>query len=246
MIIKFNFQRDEVSFSFLLSHPTALPCIGRSGHTVYIRAIHQLFQDTKLLFGGRRHKVLPLFRQNRQIGDAPLDILFIIHVGPSQLYQMPDAPADQIAVTLPVAILTVGCTEDFGVGHGNGRFFRHDQFCDKNPSNLFLIAICTAANAALKSDGFSVRFVQGFVLVRHIGRNLKITLVLGVVCIGVKGFFCSSAAFALLWLFRCGGRQGLFWVVSWHHAPLQIRVFKRFIIKSRRKLSSIGFPLKRS
>ena len=31
----------------------------------------------------------------------------------------------------------------------------------------------------------------------------------------------KSAASALLWLFRCGGRQGRFWVGSWHHAPLQ-------------------------
>ncbi len=57
------------------------------------------------------------------------------------------------------------------------------------PSNLFRIAICTAANAALKSDGFGVLLVRGFALIRHIGRNLKIALVLGVVCIGVKGFF---------------------------------------------------------
>ena len=29
----------------------------------------------------------------------------------------------------------------------------------------------------------------------------------------------KSAAFALPWLFRCGDRQGRFWVGSWHHAP---------------------------
>ena len=34
----------------------------------------------------------------------------------------------------------------------------------------------------------------------------------------------KSAAFALLCLFRCGGRQGRFWVGSWHHAPLQVYV----------------------
>ena len=34
MILKFDFQRDEVSFFFLLSHPTALPCIPRSGEDV--------------------------------------------------------------------------------------------------------------------------------------------------------------------------------------------------------------------
>ena len=115
MILRFDFQRDEVSFFFLLSHPTALSCIGCGGHTVYIRAIHQLFQDTKLLFGGRRHKILPLFRQNGQVGHAPLDEFFIVHVGRSKLHQMPDAPADQIAVTLPVAILTIGRTENLCV-----------------------------------------------------------------------------------------------------------------------------------
>ena len=69
------------------------------------------------------------------------------------------------------------------------------NFAISVPSNLFLIAICTAANAALKSDGFGVLLVRGFALIRHIGRDLKVALVLGVVCIGVKGFF-----FGLLFL----------------------------------------------
>ena len=61
------------------------------------------------------------------------------------------------------------------------------------PSILFWIAICTAANAALKSDGFGI-FLAGLLrLIFH--RNLKIALVFGVVCIGVKGFF-----FGLLFL----------------------------------------------
>ena len=86
---------------------------GQRGHTVYIRAVHQLFQDAELLFGGRRHKVLPLFRQDGQISDAPLGVPFVVDIGRSQFYQMPDAPADQITVSLPIAILTVGCTENF-------------------------------------------------------------------------------------------------------------------------------------
>ena len=102
----------------------------------------------KLLFGGRRHQILPLLRQNGQICDTPLNILGIVDIGRCQLHQMSHAPAYQIAVALQITVLTVGRTEDFGVGHGNRRLFRHDQFCDKNPSNLFWIAICTAANAA--------------------------------------------------------------------------------------------------
>ena len=35
MIFGFDFQRDEVSFSFLLSHPTALSCISAIMNTHY-------------------------------------------------------------------------------------------------------------------------------------------------------------------------------------------------------------------
>ena len=187
MILRFDFQRDEVSFFFLLSHPTALSCIRCTDNAIHIWAVHQFLQDAKLLFGAGRHQILPLFRQDGQVCNAPLDVLFIVDIGRCQLYQMTHAPAYQIAVALQITVLTVGGTEDFGVGHGYRRFFRHDQFCDKNPSNLFRIAICTAANAALKSDGFGVFFACLLRLV--LGGNFKITLVLGVVCIRVKGFF---------------------------------------------------------
>ena len=193
MILKFDFQRDEVSFFFLLSHPTALSCIATVHNAVYVRAVHKFLQDAKLLFGGRRHQILPLLRQDGQVCNAPLDVFGIVDIGRCQLYQMTHAPAYQITVALKVSILTFGGTENLGVGHGYGRFFRHDQFCDKNPSNLFLIAICTAANAALKSDGFGIFLTGFFRFILH--RNFKIALVLGVVCIGVKGFF-----FCLLFL----------------------------------------------
>ena len=73
--------------------------------------------------------------------DAPLDVLGIVDIGWSQFYQVPHAPAYQIAVALKVAVLTAGGTEDFCIGHGYRRFFRHDQFCDKNPSNLFRLSL---------------------------------------------------------------------------------------------------------
>ena len=150
MTLKFDFQRDEVSFFFSLSHLSALSCVRSADHALHIRAVHQFLQDAKLLFGGRRHQILPLFRQNGQICDTPLDVFGIVDVGRCQFHQVPHAPAYQIAIALKVAVLTAGDTEDFGVGHGNRRFFCHDQFCDKNPSNLFRIAICTAAKRRLK------------------------------------------------------------------------------------------------
>ena len=150
MILRFDFQRDEVSFFFLLSHPTALSCIATVHHSINVCPVHQLLQDSKLLFGAGRHQILPPLRQNGQICNAPLDVFGIVDIGRSQFYQVPHAPADKIAVALKVAVLTAGGTEDFSVSHGNGRFFRYDQFCDKNPSNLFRIAICTAAKCRLK------------------------------------------------------------------------------------------------
>ena len=83
-------------------------------------------QDAKLLFGGRRNQILPLFWQDGQIGDAPLDVFGIVNIGRSQFHQMTDTPTDEIAVALKVAVLTSGGTEDFGIGHGDGRFLRHD------------------------------------------------------------------------------------------------------------------------
>ena len=148
MTLKFDFQQNEVSFFFFLSHLSALSCIATVHDAIHIRAVHQLLQNAKLLFGGRRHQILPLLRQDGQVCDAPLDILGIVDIRRSQFHQMTHTPAHQIAVALKVAVLTAGGTEDFGVGHGNRWLFRHDQFCDRNPSNLFWIAICKAANAA--------------------------------------------------------------------------------------------------
>ena len=117
---------------------------------IHVGAVHQVFQDAKLLFGASRHQILPLLRQDGQVCNAPLDVLGIVDVGWSQFHQMTNAPAYQIAVALQITVFAVGRTEDFGLSHGSGRLFCYDQFCDKNPSNLFWIAICTAAKCRLK------------------------------------------------------------------------------------------------
>ena len=98
---------------FLLSHLTALSHIATVHEAIHIRAVHELLQNAKLLFGGRRHQILPPFRQDGQICDAPLDILGIVDIGRCQFHQMTHAPADKIAVALKVAVLPVGRTENF-------------------------------------------------------------------------------------------------------------------------------------
>ena len=91
-------DRDEVSFFFLLSHLTALPCIATVHEAVHIWAVHEFLQDAKLLFSAGRHQILPLLRQYGQICDAPLNVFGIVDIGRSQFYQMPDAPADELSL----------------------------------------------------------------------------------------------------------------------------------------------------
>ena len=119
MILRFDFQRDEVSFFFLLSHPTALSCIGRGGHTVHIRAVEQGTDDFKLLFLFVRDNELPRLGQDGQILIPPLAVFFIVLACLGKGHQMPDAPADQIPATLPIAVLLFGGPDHGGnaVGH---------------------------------------------------------------------------------------------------------------------------------
>ena len=126
MILKFDFQRYEVSFFFLLSHPTALPCIRSADHALHIRAVHQLLQNAKLLFGGRRHQILPLLRQDGQICNAPLNILGIVDIRRCQFHQMTNAPAYEIAVAFKVAVFAAGCAKDLCIGHSDGWLFRYN------------------------------------------------------------------------------------------------------------------------
>lgn len=127
MILKFDFQRYEVSFFFLLSHPTALPCICCTDNAIHIWTVHHLLQNAKLLFGGRRHEILPLFRQDGQVCNAPLDVFGIINIGRCQFHQMTNAPADEITVALPITILSIGRTEDLCVSCPDRGLFRHYQ-----------------------------------------------------------------------------------------------------------------------
>ena len=109
-----------------MSHPTALSCIAAVHDAIHIRAVHQFLQDAKLLFGGRRHQILPLLRQNGQVCNAPLDVSGVVDIGWGQFHQMTNAPADEIAVALKIAVLTAGGAKDFCIGHGDGWLFRHD------------------------------------------------------------------------------------------------------------------------
>ena len=126
MTLKFDFQRDEVSFFFSLSHLSALSCVATVHEAVHIWAVHEFLQDAKLLFSAGRHQILPLLRQYGQICDAPLNVFGIVDIGWSQFYQMTHAPAYQIAVALKVAVFAAGCAKDFCIGHSDGWLFRHD------------------------------------------------------------------------------------------------------------------------
>ena len=51
----------EMRSLFLLSHLTALPCITGIDDDIHVGAVHQVFQDAKLLFGTSRHQIFIIY-----------------------------------------------------------------------------------------------------------------------------------------------------------------------------------------
>ena len=80
-------------------------CVGRGGHTVHIRAVEQRAHNFKLLFLFVRDNELPRLGQDGQILIPPFAVFFVVLASLGKGHQMPDAPADQIPATLPVAVL---------------------------------------------------------------------------------------------------------------------------------------------
>ena len=101
-------------------------CIGRSGHTVHIRAVEQGTHNFKLLFLFVRDNELPRLGQDGQIFILPLAVFFIVLARFRKGHQMPDAPADQIPAILPIAVLLFSGPDHGGnaVGH-TGLFGNH-------------------------------------------------------------------------------------------------------------------------
>lgn len=104
MILKFDFQRDEVSFFFLLSHPTALPCITGVDQFRHIGAFHQGTENAELggLFLG--HHIAEGVGQDGKVLIPPLLVAVIVDGRICQPHQMPDAPGNEPAAALKIAI----------------------------------------------------------------------------------------------------------------------------------------------
>ena len=102
-------------------------CIGRGGHTVHIGAVEQRAHNFKLLFLFVRHDELPRLGQDGQILIPPFTVFFIVLARLGKGHQMPDAPADQIPVTLPVAGLFFACPDHGGDATGHTGLFGDHQ-----------------------------------------------------------------------------------------------------------------------
>ena len=101
-------------------------CVGRSGHTVHIRAVEQGTDDFKLLFLFVRDNELPRLGQDGQIFILPLAVFFIVLACFRKGHQMPDAPADQIPAALPIAgLLFIGPDHGGNAAGHTGLFGNH-------------------------------------------------------------------------------------------------------------------------
>ena len=134
MILKFDFQRDEVSFFFLLSHPTTLSCIAGIHHIIKFLAAEQFAQNIELRLLGIMYQQFPFSRKNRQILKTPVLIAFIVVFRSCILCQMPQTPAYHAIPTLQIPILLSVCTDYLGYGSGYIRFFCNHQIFQFFPS----------------------------------------------------------------------------------------------------------------
>ena len=102
-------------------------CVGRSGHTIYIRAVEQGADDFKLLFFLVRDNELPRLGQDGQILIPPFAVFFVVLVRLGKGHQMPDAPADQITTALPIAGLLFSGPDHGGNAASHTGFFGDHQ-----------------------------------------------------------------------------------------------------------------------
>ena len=103
-------------------------CVGRGGHAVHIRAVEQGTQNFKLLFFLVRDDELPRLGQDGQIFILPLAVFFIVLARFRKGHQMPDAPADKIPATLPIAVLLFNGPDHGGNAAGHTGLFSNYQF----------------------------------------------------------------------------------------------------------------------
>ena len=107
---------------------------------------------------------------------------------------------------------------------GFGRFCVREHHAPSLQEPAQLQADGTRSSEAPSPDHRSVLpdRPESFPAFRHECKDDAHALSCSVPTSGVQGFSPGadkSAVSVLLWLFRCGGRQGRFWVGSWHHAP---------------------------
>ena len=102
-------------------------CVGCGSHTVHIRAVEQGTQNFKLLFLLVRDNELPRLGQDGQILIPPFAVFFVVLASLGKGHQMPDAPADQIPATLPIAVLLFSGPDHGGNAAGYAGLFGNYQ-----------------------------------------------------------------------------------------------------------------------
>lgn len=139
----------------------ALPSgIGGADEAFHLCPTHELAQNIKLLFGGTAHEVLPLFRQDGQVGPVPSGEALVIAAGRGQLYQVADAPADEVAACFQVAIPALYAAQGFPDGLGGRGLFGDDELGQKITLPSFCgakLALCQKAQGCKSCRFISVR-----------------------------------------------------------------------------------------
>ena len=110
--------KDELSFP---------PGVGGADQTLHVLPRHERRQRVELPAFLRGEGIFPLAGQNGQPGQLPLGVGRVVGVGGGQPRQMPQAPGDEVAPALQVAVPAALDAQHSGDGLRHAGLFRDDK-----------------------------------------------------------------------------------------------------------------------
>ena len=89
----------------------------------HVLALHERFQDGKLLFLCVRDLHAPRVGDDGKVGAVPFCVAFVVGFRTGKLHQMPEAPRNEPAAALHIPVHPLLRAQHYGIRHAHRRFF---------------------------------------------------------------------------------------------------------------------------
>ncbi|MNE13197.1 hypothetical protein D3C80_1060240 [compost metagenome] len=121
--------------------------VGVGGDHQFARFAEQALDRLELAGGLGLDQHFPLFRDDRQVGQVPALVAFVVAVGRGGFQQVADAPGDADVGALPAAVAFAVGAEHFGNVFCLGGFFTEEQAHGRDASSGWWAIGCASGGA---------------------------------------------------------------------------------------------------